>query len=59
MEKGNELLTGQGDGLFMALIDFGAGPKCCQLPAANSQKMKKELFLGCVSSINHSSIQKS
>lgn len=58
-KEGNKLLTEQGDGLFMALTDFGAGPKCCQLPVVNGQKMKNELFIGCVSSINQSSIQKS
>lgn len=43
----------------MALTDFGAGSKCCQSLVVNSQKMKNEPFLGCVSRINHSSIQKS
>lgn len=42
--EGNKLLTEQGDGLFMALTDFGSGPKCCQLPVVNRQKMKNELF---------------
>lgn len=43
----------------MALTDSGVGSKCCQSLVVNSQKMKNEPFEGCVSNINHSSIQKS
>lgn len=43
-EKENKLLTEQGDGLFMALTNFGYVPKCCQLLVGNSQKHEKWAF---------------